>query len=580
MSVLNDGSLAAFLRACGARQPLHLLLRNRQTGETTKIQLRYPFAVVGRHVRSDLPIPDWRVSSRHAYLQVFNGAVFCADLGSKTGLVWRSGRHGANWFVPGDALVLGNYELELYGPSARLVVDEAQPPVSPLRKPPDPDLRPAAWLEFLTGKSPERYWRVTRPMVLLGRAPWCKLQLSHRTVSTAHCVLLWQAGNLWLVDLNSRSGILVNDLPQRWARLNDGDIFSLGVFSIRCHYAAPDDVDHQQPTASVPEPHTVDDMADQQRATGIEVSERDTDTLPPFSGPALAARPAARSSAQDDRVPVSAHTDPPARLLIRSGSDEEAGLMVRPEGGDVPVTLTRNDLSWLVDQMAAFQQQVFDQSQQLVLMVLQAFGRMHNEQMAVIKKELDALKEINRELVWLKARLAQARQPDSTPTGQTVRREATTRVTTAIRVTPGPNGTGTPPGAAAPSGAKSQPAPPPASSSVETSLSQPGHAEPLPRGAQAAAPKAANESKAERRKRKVRRAPAAFEKRSRETAATEDSPAGWHASEPPGASDVEAADIHAWLCQRMAELQQEQASRWQRIMELLGTPFGAGRGLP
>ncbi len=539
MSILNDGSLNAFLRACGARQPLHVLLRQRQTGNAEKLQLRYPFAVIGRHVRSDVPVPDWQISTRHAYLQVFNGAVFCADLGSKTGLEWRSGREGANWFVPNDALLLGNYELELCGPSAKLTVNEPVP-ISPLRKPEDPDERPVAWLEFLTGKCPDRYWRVSRPMVMLGRGSWCKLQFSHSSVSTVHCVLLWQGGSLWIVDLNSRTGIQVNGLPQRWARLNDGDTFSLGVFTIRCHYTAPDERGQNLFAPPLPEtaaPTETDITARSLPAT--DVDESDTQPLPSMDGTSLElAKRGDVERAGSDLTAV--------QPSVRDGQAEQVN--VTPAGAELPVTLTRGDLGWLIDQMTVFQQQVFDQSQQFLLMVLQAFGRMHKEQMTVIQRELEALKEINRELAWLKTRLAQARHAS-----EGAKQPAAGRVSAAVRVAAGPNGTSLP-GKAKPD--DSQPASP-AGSGIRAEQPQPTSR----RGAQR------NESDQPKGKKRTSKPGVAAERSSQ--AARCDEAAATSVGD-------EAEDIHAWLCQRLAQLQEEQASRWQRVMQLLASPFNAG----
>ena len=66
----------------------------------------------------------------------------------------------------------------------------------------------------------------------------------------------------------------------------------------------------------------------------------------------------------------------------------------------------------LVSQFSLMQQQMFDQFQQAMGMLVQMFGTMHREQMAVIREELDRLHQLSQELQELKQELANpSRQP-------------------------------------------------------------------------------------------------------------------------------------------------------------------------
>ena len=62
----------------------------------------------------------------------------------------------------------------------------------------------------------------------------------------------------------------------------------------------------------------------------------------------------------------------------------------------------------LVNQFSMMQQQMFDQFQQAMGMLVQMFGKMHREQMEVIREELDRLHDLSRELQELKDELAKS----------------------------------------------------------------------------------------------------------------------------------------------------------------------------
>ena len=64
----------------------------------------------------------------------------------------------------------------------------------------------------------------------------------------------------------------------------------------------------------------------------------------------------------------------------------------------------------LVNQFGLMQQQMFDQFQQAMAMMVQMFGKMHRDQMEVIRAELDRLHDLTEEFHALKTELAQRTQ--------------------------------------------------------------------------------------------------------------------------------------------------------------------------
>src|SRR5262245_24743233 len=101
-----------FLEACGARSPLVLEIERQGQSEKVRHTLSLPFALIGRDERADLRLDDERISSRHAYLQVAAGRLWCVDLGSRTGT------HGQPGQPPGllrcgQALRIGSFVVRL-----------------------------------------------------------------------------------------------------------------------------------------------------------------------------------------------------------------------------------------------------------------------------------------------------------------------------------------------------------------------------------------------------------------------------------------------------------------------------------
>ncbi len=67
------------------------------------------------------------------------------------------------------------------------------------------------------------------PVTTIGRAQGSTIMLDDDYVSTEHAMLTIRANQLWLEDLNSRNGTLLNELPlTESVVLSSGDIISIG----------------------------------------------------------------------------------------------------------------------------------------------------------------------------------------------------------------------------------------------------------------------------------------------------------------------------------------------------------------
>jgi hypothetical protein len=92
-----------------------------------------------------------------------------------------------------------------------------------------------------------------------------------------------------------------------------------------------------------------------------------------------------------------------------------ASVEIMRSGAAYPVKPRRSDSTEslvvpLINQFNLMQQQMFDQFQQAMSMLVQMFGKMHRDQMDVIRMELDRLHELTQEFQSLKDELAKRTQ--------------------------------------------------------------------------------------------------------------------------------------------------------------------------
>jgi pSer/pThr/pTyr-binding forkhead associated (FHA) protein len=168
----------------------------------------------------------------------------------------------------------------------------------------------------------------------------------------------------------------------------------------------------------------------------------------------------------------------------------------------------------LVNQFGTFQQQMFEQFHQALLAMSQMFGALHQDQTQLLREELERLRDVTEELRLLKAGMATA---PAAPPDRPAPGAATARSN----------------GCAPPSSGTSRAPGSPALTPVPD-VGSAGKTTPIPAGSSAPPEKSVHPDQAE--------------------------------------------DVHALLCQRLAALQEERQSRWQRVLGLLsGKGTGGGK---
>jgi len=529
--------MKSFLTACGVDDSLRLVVESQSANEGELRLLYQPFAMIGRDPRADVFLDHSQVSRRHVYLQVVEGRAFWVDLESRTGTRGERRSQKFGWLEGRRTLCVGPYVIRRsIGDHQAESTQAALPRDTPLVAPtyshaPLPEVA----LEFLNGPSQSMSRPVHRVMSLIGSASGCKFRLTDPSVSRFHGSLLRISAGLWIVDLLGQRAITVNEVPVRFSRLADGDVLRIGRYQIRvrCRLWGQES-GNRSPAHGRATP--VPRLPHQDRAS-TSLKFPDWAVAAPFeSGP---------GGAKEAEV----------SLPIQAGSSF-LKVQVMPSNATLPVNLAQSVLADsmlvpLVNQFGLMQQQMVDQFQQAMAMMVQMFGRMHHDQMEVIRTELDQLRELTEEFHALKNELAK-RSRAETATSELAVDPAELEPTTAIK--PGVSAT-TPVGATfepsnglgvAPVGPS-----PVISPSVQTSGT--------PRQQQSLEP------------RLFPTPPLSGPPVTSPTSEQRQEPGLCSPARPNGAGLAANSerDTVVWLHQRIMSLQRERESRWQKILKLL-----------
>jgi pSer/pThr/pTyr-binding forkhead associated (FHA) protein len=336
--------LDLFRQACGANGPLELEWACAGQNVPQARAFEQPFVLLGRKTDNDICLRSDDISRRHAYFQVIAGRLFVMDLGSREGVVFANRRLSGGWLGPGQVLRVGPATVRLCLPCGA----DGRPAATddcPLTSLPDGrSLVPSVRLE-ITGQGKKARARMNRAVTLVGTDAACKIRFAGPGVSHFHCSLVHTPLGVWVVDLLSRTGTVLNGERVRWAQLADGDCLQVGAYLIRLRYQA-------EKIAGAPARGEV--LETQQAVCRPD----DLAGGPPVSaGPLVLARPS-------------------DALLL-------------------PV----------IDKFNLMQQQMFDQFHQTLVLVVQMFGSLHRDQMATVREELDQIWQLTRELQDLQGQL-------------------------------------------------------------------------------------------------------------------------------------------------------------------------------
>lgn len=372
-----------FLEACGASESLRLEIEGPRAGRVRTRMLVHPFALLGRAPASDIPLRHAQVSLRHAYLQLIQGRLACFDLGGRGGIQWADGRPArAGWLDPDQSIGIGPYRINRVASGS--VLAAGNPPaqsrairsadkarhsafgvmgaINPMNARwdgPGPDVV----LEFPDqGSGALSRWRMSRLVTLVGRAPGCRIRLPDVNVSWHHCSLVRTPGGLWVVDLMSRVGVLVNGAALRYGRLDDGDELHVGPFRIIVRMVS-------------------------------------RETYRASSGRAHRAAPIAPVVSAPMPTPVTVLAVPnPTTTALADPFEADLAEILNSQRGSPALVM-------LVEQFGRMQQNMLEQFNQSLMMLMQHMGDQYREQMRQVRGEMDELRRLTDELIGMKERV-------------------------------------------------------------------------------------------------------------------------------------------------------------------------------
>jgi hypothetical protein len=386
--------------------------------------------------------------------------------------------------------------------------------------------------------------RLRGVLTLLGRAPECRLRLLDPAVSKFHCSLLRTPAGVWVIDLLGRGGIEVNGRRVRWQRLKHGDLLRVGPDVLRFWSEGP------SRDWSVPLPVS--------GAGGVGGA-----MVPAPRLGWLAPRPlSGDDSTRSPLVLSSAWSAPPAIAAGLSG--EPAPPPLKAELMEPVLAQLANQFGEMQQQMydrfGQMQQQMCDQFQQTMMLMAQMFSTLHSDQMAQVREELGRLRLINEELRALQAGLTTSAPAASAP-GDTSAAEALARIEAMLQTVHGRPAVAPPESetaSASESGGESVgPAPAPdRRKPAPAPESEPEQIAPL------LAP-GAGENGTNKNGAMVAEGPSSEERRAGPAPAPTGDP------DAPPCKDQLDGNVHVLLHQRIAILQKERQSRFQRVLELM-----------
>jgi pSer/pThr/pTyr-binding forkhead associated (FHA) protein len=532
--------MKSFLDACRMPEPLQLAVEAEGTHEAGVRLLHQPFALIGRDQRADVPLDHRLVSRRHVYLQVVEGHVVWIDLESRLGTLGSGRPRKFGWLDVDETMRIGPYEIRrlvggrpIYNEGANHPLPDTVPLVA---KSYGPSPWPEVSLEFLNGPSRSAVWPMNRVMSLVGSASGCKFRLADPSVSPFHCSLLRTSVGLWIVDLLGNDGVAVNNAPVRYALLADGDLVKIGRYRIRVRSRFFEAFDPDQPNA-------------------IPVSPRRPQThVLPLRAPSTTHTSAPNDSSGELPALGEPSWSPETTLAPRAFMPGIARTEVMPPAGTdfYPPGVGQQGVEAsvlvpLVNQFGMMQQQMLDQFQNAMGMLVEMFGSLQREQMDVIRHELDHLREVTREVQEVKLELAaytQARARADAAVGEST---AEAKAGTASPAPP------------------AAPAMLPRSAEAKTPDAVPSS---VPAAPAIPSPASAHESPP-RGVAPVTEGAAAFATKATASQASSLSAAGPGKRPGEGPGNENERDVMLWLNQRIATLQTERETRWQKILKLL-----------
>lgn len=427
----------SFAKSCGQVSPLSLKVTSVKGDKTAKIVVNKPFAFIGSNLHCDVNLPNPAVSKRHVYLQLIGGRLYCIDQASREGIFWGERQRLFGWLDLGQSLRVGPYEVMLVeGAGAEDCSAREATNQGPILVEAEKPELPQASVQI----NETLIFPLHRQLTIIGSSKYCHLELDHQDVSRVHASLLrTHDGKHWIIDLMSRTGVKVNGIRCQVSPLKDGDVIKIGNYSTSFKLKSL--------VLSETSPQPVVEVSVPTQAV-VKKSE-DEAPAEPFLPPAVQELPTLAEiepvkQAPSPAVPVplpplvslspcSLVPEPPKEIATSASAPADPppapakeGELIGPNSGSLVPTRegrlrkrkrrpVRAQLAHspaemqlvttILQQMQQMQQEMFHQVRMSMEMVSDHVEKMQANQRESVRQELTELRQLSQELVALKEQL-------------------------------------------------------------------------------------------------------------------------------------------------------------------------------
>jgi pSer/pThr/pTyr-binding forkhead associated (FHA) protein len=204
------------------------------------VELRKPFALIGKHRRADLVLSGSQIVRRHLYLHATDAGVFCIDL-AKT---HDSRPLTGGWIDSKKPLEIGAYQLRIRATGDFQESPDDQPDLLTAQSgdPPFPTI-----ILSSNGHHIGEH-RLTRRLTVVGRHESCSLRLASKTLSDFHCVFYREGDQLWVIDLRPRNALFVDHNKVETALMQPDSVLRVGRVQVEFRF----DETNQKPRTNAP----------------------------------------------------------------------------------------------------------------------------------------------------------------------------------------------------------------------------------------------------------------------------------------------------------------------------------------
>jgi len=242
----------------------NVVLRHVSSGAKFEHRMETPTLLAGADPRCGFLLPPEAASAKELLIQVLYGRVFCLGLGDPKDETRRiKGRP-----LGSSVVEVNGFEVQAFEERGANTEVERSLDFGDERKIGDPRIG-----QFELAMRNEGRRQVVVPLgravTIMGRSPRCRVNFNFWSASAFHAACVASSDGVWVVDLKSRTGTFVNEIPVRVYRLKIKDRLRIGParFEFRAVSASAPVEEQQSPCVEMLAPtvtHTTPPAAEEE----------------------------------------------------------------------------------------------------------------------------------------------------------------------------------------------------------------------------------------------------------------------------------------------------------------------------